>query len=52
MTMLEALSPTRKTATRVPVIYKAVRTLYATGFLNNHTRVWPANYTVFVRKVV
>lgn len=48
-----ALLPTdiRQAATGVPVIDKAVRTLYATGYLHNHARMWLASYVVHVRKV-
>jgi deoxyribodipyrimidine photo-lyase len=35
----------------VPVIDEAVRTLYATGMLHNHARMWLASYVVHVRKV-
>ncbi|MGQ9659949.1 MAG: FAD-binding domain-containing protein [Thermochromatium sp.] len=41
----------RRGATGVPVIDQAVRTLYATGYLHNHARMWLASYTVHVRKV-
>ena len=41
----------RQAATGVPVIDKAVRTLYATGYLHNHARMWLASYVVHVRKV-
>jgi len=37
--------------TGVPVIDQAVRTLYATGYLHNHARLWLASYTVHLRKV-
>ena len=37
--------------TSVPVIDEAVRTLYATGMLHNHARMWLASYVVHVRKV-
>jgi len=48
-----ALLPTdiRQAATGVPVIDMAVRTLYATGYLHNHARMWLASYIVHVRKV-
>ena len=35
----------------VPVIDEAVRSLYATGTLHNHARMWLASYVVHVRKV-
>lgn len=41
----------RAAATGVPVIDMAVRTLYATGYLHNHARMWLASYVVHVRKV-
>jgi deoxyribodipyrimidine photo-lyase len=37
--------------TGVPVVDEAVRTLYATGTLHNHARMWLASYVVHVRKV-
>ena len=37
--------------TGVPVIDHAVRTLYATGYLHNHARMWLASYVVHLRKV-
>jgi deoxyribodipyrimidine photo-lyase len=37
--------------TGVPVVDEAVRTLYATGYLHNHARMWLASYTVHLRKV-
>ncbi len=37
--------------TGVPVVDQAVRTLYATGMLHNHARMWLASYIVHVRKV-
>ena len=41
----------REASTGVPVIDMAVRTLYATGYLHNHARMWLASYVVHVRKV-
>jgi deoxyribodipyrimidine photo-lyase len=41
----------RHAVTGVPVIDIAVRTLYATGYLHNHARMWLASYIVHVRKV-
>ena len=38
-------------ATGVPVIDMAVRTLYDTGYLHNHARMWLASYIVHIRKV-
>jgi deoxyribodipyrimidine photo-lyase len=37
--------------TGVPAIDQAVRTLYATGLLRNHARMWLASYVVHLRKV-
>jgi deoxyribodipyrimidine photo-lyase len=41
----------RQGCTGVPVVDQAVRTLYATGMLHNHARMWLASYVVHVRKV-
>lgn len=41
----------RRGATGVPVIDRAVRELYATGWLHNHARLWLASYVVHLRKV-
>ena len=41
----------RKSCTGVPVVDEAVRSLYATGTLHNHARMWLASYVVHVRKV-
>jgi deoxyribodipyrimidine photo-lyase len=41
----------RHGATGVPAIDEAVRTLYATGLLHNHARMWLASYVVHLRKV-
>lgn len=41
----------RNACTGVPVIDQAVRTLYATGTLHNHARMWLASYVVHLRKV-
>ena len=41
----------RQAATGVPVIDMAVRTVYATGYLHNHARMWLASYIVHIRKV-
>jgi len=41
----------RAAATGVPVVDQAVRTLYATGLLHNHARMWLASYLVHQRKV-
>lgn len=40
-----------RACTGVPVIDQAVRTLYATGYLHNHARMWLASYVVHLRKV-
>ncbi len=41
----------RRASTGVKVIDLAVRTLYATGYLHNHARMWLASYVVHIRKV-
>lgn len=41
----------RTARTGVPVIDHAVRTLYGTGYLHNHLRLWLASYAVHLRKV-
>lgn len=41
----------RQARTGVPAIDQAVRTLYATGMLHNHARMWLASYVVHLRKV-
>lgn len=41
----------RQARTGVPAIDCAVRTLYATGWLHNHARMWLASYVVHVRGV-
>jgi deoxyribodipyrimidine photo-lyase len=41
----------RQARTGVPAIDCAVRTLYATGMLHNHARMWLASYVVHLRKV-
>nr|WP_048438722.1 FAD-binding domain-containing protein [Caenimonas sp. SL110] len=41
----------RQGCTGIPVIDQAVRTLYDTGMLHNHARMWLASYVVHVRKV-
>ncbi len=41
----------RQARTGVPVVDEAVRTLYATGTLHNHARMWLASYVVHVRHV-
>ena len=41
----------RQACTGVPVVDEAVRTLYASGMLHNHARMWLASYVVHVRKV-
>ena len=41
----------RQARTGVPVIDQAVRTLYATGTLHNHARMWLASYVVHLRRV-
>jgi deoxyribodipyrimidine photo-lyase len=41
----------RQARTGVPVVDEAVRSLYATGMLHNHARMWLASYVVHVRQV-
>lgn len=41
----------REARTGVPAIDAAVRTLYATGLLHNHARMWLASYLVHLRKL-
>lgn len=41
----------REGRTGVPVIDQAVHTLYTTGTLHNHARMWLASYVVHLRKV-
>jgi deoxyribodipyrimidine photo-lyase len=41
----------RQGSTGVPVVDEAVRTLYATGMLHNHARMWLASYLIHVRKI-
>ena len=41
----------RQARTGVPAIDEAVRTLYATGTLHNHARMWLASYVVHLRHV-
>jgi deoxyribodipyrimidine photo-lyase len=41
----------REARTGVPAIDLAVQTLYATGYLHNHARMWLASYVVHLRKV-
>lgn len=41
----------REGRTGVAVIDRAVHTLYQTGYLHNHARLWLASYTVHLRKV-
>ena len=44
-------SDIKEACTGVPVIDQAVRTLYATGTLHNHARMWLASYVVHLRRV-
>jgi deoxyribodipyrimidine photo-lyase len=37
--------------TGIPAIDRAVQTLYATGYLHNHARMWLASYLIHWRKV-
>ena len=41
----------RQGCTGVPMVDEAVRTLYTTGTLHNHARMWLASYVVHVRRV-
>ena len=41
----------REGRTGLPVIDKAVHTLYETGYLHNHARMWVASYVIHLRKV-
>jgi deoxyribodipyrimidine photo-lyase len=41
----------RQARTGVAAIDQAVRSLYATGYLHNHARLWLASYVVHLRKV-
>jgi len=41
----------RQACTGVPVVDHTVRTLYQTGMLHNHARMWLASYLVHVRKI-
>jgi deoxyribodipyrimidine photo-lyase len=41
----------RQARTGVPAIDTAVRTLYTTGYMHNHARMWLASYVVHLRKV-
>ena len=41
----------REARTGLAVVDEAVRTLYATGWLHNHARLWLASYVVHLRKV-
>jgi deoxyribodipyrimidine photo-lyase len=41
----------RQARTGVPAVDQAVRTLYATGTLHNHARMWLASYVVHLRKL-
>ena len=41
----------RQGRTGVPVIDEAVATLYSTGTLHNHARMWLASYVVHIRRV-
>jgi deoxyribodipyrimidine photo-lyase len=47
----ELPSDLRQARTGVPAIDAAVRTLYATGSLHNHARMWLASYAVHLRKL-
>lgn len=51
--LCEPILPTdiREARTGVPAIDEAVRTLYVTGTLHNHARMWLASYVVHLRHV-
>ena len=49
--LLELPADIREARSGVPVVDEAVRTLYATGTLHNHARMWLASYVVHVRGV-
>ena len=49
--LAELPADVRTGRTGVPAIDQAVRTLYATGHLHNHARMWLASYLVHVRGV-
>lgn len=46
----EVPADVREGRTGVPVIDASVRTLYDTGYLHNHARMWLASYLVHLRK--
>jgi deoxyribodipyrimidine photo-lyase len=48
---MELPADIRSACTGVPAIDTAVRTLYTTGTLHNHARMWLASYVVHVRKL-
>jgi deoxyribodipyrimidine photo-lyase len=41
----------REARTGLPVIDQAVRTLYTSGYLHNHARMWLASYVIHLRKI-
>lgn len=41
----------REGRTGLPVVDRAMRELYASGYLHNHVRMWLASYVVHLRKV-
>ena len=41
----------REARTGIPAIDETVRTLYATGYIHNHARMWLASYVVHLRKI-
>jgi hypothetical protein len=41
----------REGRTGLPVVDLAVRTLYGTGYLHNHARLWLASYAIHLRKI-
>jgi len=41
----------REARTGIPAIDRAVCTLYRTGYLHNHARLWVASYVVHLRKI-
>ena len=44
-------SDIREARTGIPAIDEAVRSLYATGTLHNHARMWLASYVIHLRRI-
>jgi deoxyribodipyrimidine photo-lyase len=49
--LTELPADVREARTGIPAIDLAIRTLYTTGYLHNHARMWLASYLVHWRKV-